>query len=428
MNNIVIIPSNIGGKIAAPPSKSITHRAVVLASLTHGTSIIHNPLICDDTKSTVNGCKAFGVKIKDADNRLVITGTGGRPIIRKNVQTINVGLSGTSMRFLTTLAAISKGSVIIDGKKELKKRPMKDLVDALKLLGASIRGGGINGNLPIRIKGTEIIGGELTLSGESSSQFISAFLMIAPLMVNGLRLKVLSSHSSPYIDLTCLLLETFGISVERPDKNIFNVQGNQKYTSKNIKIEGDFSSASYFFAAAAITKSKVTIPNLNSDSLQADRLFLDFLLEMGCAVRWNNHEVTVSGNNLQGININMGNCPDIVPSLVVTASFAKGITNITNIGHLRFKESDRLKTLTTELSKMGVKISQGKDSLTIIGSRLHGAVIDPHQDHRIAMSLTIAGLAAKGETVIKNPGVVNKSYPDFFTDLKKLGAKVENVL
>lgn len=427
MNSVVIIPSKISGKIIAPPSKSITHRALVLASLAQGSSVINDALICDDTVRTINGCRKFGAKIKVANNRIIITGTAGKPASFNKEQTINVGLSGTSMRFLTALAAISKGPAIIDGRAGLRKRPMKDLVDALKLLRVNISGTGEDEHLPIKVEGGKIIGGDLSLSGESSSQFISALLMIAPITENGLTIGVKSPHSSPYINLTCSIMKSFGIAVKRNNLNVFQVHGNQTSIGRKFKVEGDFSSASYFFAAAAITKSKVTVTNLCSDSRQADRYFLEILEKMGCSVVWNKHKVSVMGKVLNGININLGNCPDIVPTLAVVASFAKGITNITNIGHLRFKESDRLNSLTTELSKMGVKVSTGTDSLSIRGGRVHDAEIDPHHDHRIAMSMAIAGLAALGKTVIKNPEVVNKSYPNFFKDLKKLGANMRRI-
>ena len=408
---VKIKPSKVSGTISAPPSKSYTHRAIIIASLADGISVIKDPLISDDTIATVEACRKLGAKITIEKNNMTITGTGGHFPKRKSKINIFCGLSGTTMRLITSVACLSKNKVVIDGERRLRERPMKDLLLALNELGIDVESANRDFLLPIIIKGGILKGGEIKLSGNISSQFISALLLISPFAENDTTIIVKDLRSEPYVNITVDLMKTFGVMVENKG-NSYKVKSGQKYSSRKYTVEGDYSSASYFFAAAAITHSKINFENLNPDSVQGDKYILEIIKIM-------------NNNSSRKINLDLGNYPDIVPTAAVIAATRKGETVIGNIKHLRTKESDRIKSIEEGLQNMHIKTSSTEDSLTIIGGTLTTAVIDTYNDHRIAMSFAIAGLAAVGETVINTAEVVNKSYPGFWKDFKKIGANIE---
>lgn len=410
---VKILPSKISGTICAPASKSYTHRAIILASLAEGISVIKNPLISEDTLATIEACKKLGAKITSGKTHLTIKGVNGR--FPKSHSTINIfcGFSGTTMRLMTAVASLTKNKIVIDGEKRLRERPMKDLLIALNKFGIEVESVNKDFSLPLMIKGGNLKGGVVNLSGNVSSQFISALLLISPFAKKDTTLIVQNLKSKPYVDITVDLMNTFGVNVKVVGVKYF-IKSGQHYKSKNYTVEGDYSSASYFFAAAAITRSKINLNNLNPEFVQGDKFFLEILK-------------IINSNSAGRINIDLGNYPDLVPTVAILAATRKGETVIGNIKHLRMKESDRIKSLEIGLHKMHIKTSSTLDSLTITGGTLTGAVIDTFNDHRIAMSFAIAGLVADGETVINNAEVVNKSYPGFWEDLIKLGANLEMI-
>lgn len=422
-----ITPSSVSGEVSAPPSKSYTHRAVILASLAAGESVIENPLLSDDTLYTINACRALGAEIALESDSLAVKGTGGK--IKAEKQKIFAGNSGSTIRMIAPLAALGKTKVILDGDDRLRQRPMGELLSALVSLGINARSLNNNGCPPIEIQGGDFKTNEVTLSGETSSQPVSALLMAAPCAKEGLIIKIDGGlRSKPYIDITLDAMRAFGVEAVNRDYKEFLVKGSQVYKACRYRIEGDYSSAAYFLAAGAIGGGPVTITNLKDDSAQGDRHLLNILERMGGAVDYDKESVKVyRTGGLKGVNIDLGDYPDLVPTLAVVAAFADGKTEITNIAHLRFKESDRINDTAAELGKMGIKTEVGGDTMVIYGGKPRGAEIDAHNDHRLAMSFSLAALFAEGDCIINGAGAVTKSYPAFFTDLLKLGARVEEL-
>ena len=405
--NIAISPvKKIRGNIITPSSKSLTHRAIICAVLASGVSVIDNILLSDDTLKTIEACRSFGITITQKKDKLTIVGNGG--ILKAPKNRINVGESGTTLRFVTALAALTKGKTMIRGIGRIPDRPMKELSDALEKLDGD---------------------GKIEISGNTSSQFISALLLIAPFTKKKVEIIIKDVLvSEPYVSLTLEVMKHFGVSTKNENFKRFVIPADQRYKAANYSIEGDFSSASYFFAAAAVTGGEVIVSNLSHRSKQGDAVFLDLLQKMGCQVFKKDSVIKVIGSkNLHGIDVDMGSFPDLAPSLSTVAAGASGTTRITNIKHLRHKESDRIETIKQEFRKMGVVVNSDKTSLSITGGIVKGGIVDSHNDHRIAMSLAILGLNGKKETIIQHAEVVSKSYPEFFNDLKKVGVSVKEV-
>jgi 3-phosphoshikimate 1-carboxyvinyltransferase len=424
-----ITPSSVTGEVSAPPSKSYTHRAVIVASLAMGESIIENPLLSDDTLYTVNACRSLDADIELESDRLKINGTGGQIRVAASGGKIFAGNSGSTIRMVAPLAALSQSKVVLDGDSRLRQRPVGDLLSALKSLGASARSLGNNGCPPIEISGGKLTGGEVTVSGGVSSQHISALLMIAPYTENGLAIKVTNAlRSRPYIDITLDVMREFGVEAVNHNYREFLVKEGPIYKGRRYRIEGDYSSAAYFLAAGAIGGKPVTVKNLKAGSAQGDKSLLNILSAMGCPVVHQKEQVTVyRRDELKGVTIDMGDYPDLVQTVAVVAAYARGKTEITNIGHLKFKESDRLNDTAAELAKMGIRVDVTDNSLVIYGGKPRGAEIKAHNDHRLAMSLAIAALFAEGDSIINGAEAVSKSYPRFFTDLAGLRAKIEEL-
>ncbi len=422
-----ITPSSVSGEVSAPPSKSYTHRAVILASLAAGESTIENPLLSDDTLYTINACRALGAEIALDSDSLAVKGTGGK--IKAEKQKIFAGNSGSTIRMIAPLAALGKTKVILDGDDRLRQRPMGELLSALQSLGIHARSLNNNGCSPIEIQGGEFRANQVALSAETSSQPVSALLMATPVTKEGLSIKIAGGlRSRPYIDITLDAMRAFGVEAVNRDYKEFVVKGNQVYKACRYQIEGDYSSAAYFLAAGAIGGGPVTVSNLKTDSAQGDRHLLNILERMGGAVDHQKGSVKAyRTGGLKGVDIDLGDYPDLVPTLAVVAAFAEGKTEITNIAHLRFKESDRINDTAAELGKMGVKTEVGDDTMVIYGGKPRGAEIDAHNDHRLAMSMSVAALFADGGCIINGAEAVTKSYPAFFSDLLKLGAKVEEL-
>jgi 3-phosphoshikimate 1-carboxyvinyltransferase len=424
---VKIRPSSLGGQIAAPPSKSYTHRAVILASLAAGESVIENPLLADDTGYTIEACRSLSADIERQGDILVVKGTGGK--IRVTEEKIFAGNSGSTIRMIAPLIALSPTRVILDGDNRLRQRPLGELLSALQSLGVHARSLNNNSCPPIEIEGGEFRANQVTLSGETSSQPVSALLMAAPYIKGGLSIRVSGGlRSRPYIDITIDAMKAFGIAAVNRNYKEFLVEGSQSYEARRYRIEGDYSSAAYLLAAGAIGGKPITVTNLKNDSVQGDRKLLAILKEMGASVDYNKDAVRVQRRGaLKGITIDLGDYPDLVPTLAVVAAFAQGKTTLTNIAHLRFKESDRLNDTAAELDKMGIRTEVTDDTMVIYGGKPEGSEFDSHNDHRLAMSLSVAASFAAGNSIINGAEAVTKSYPGFFEDFIKLGAEVEEL-
>ncbi len=390
---------------------------MVAAALAAGESVLLNALKAEDTRLTAQALARLGARIDWQGTTVRVQGTGGRwaPV----PEPIYLGNSGTSMRFLTALVALGQGEYLLTGTDRLCQRPIAELLMALAQLGVQAVSKKGDGCPPVIVHGG-LSGGRARLSGAVSSQYLSALLFIAPLAPQGAEIEVTGELvSRPYVDLTLEVLADFGISYYREGYRYFQLPGGQSYLPQEYEIEADASSASYFWAAAALTGGRVTITNLSLESCQGDARFPWVLERMGCRIISAPDGLTVEGGPLQGLEVDMAAMPDLVPTLAVLAAFAKGDTAITGVAHLRHKESDRLAAVAAELGKMGISAQETPDGLIIHGGQPKGAAIDTYQDHRLAMSFAVAGLKAPG-MIIKDPQCVNKSFPDFWEFFEKL--------
>jgi 3-phosphoshikimate 1-carboxyvinyltransferase len=407
----------VSATLTLPGSKSYTHRALMAAALAGGESLLTNALAAEDTELTAAALRQLGAVIDWQGTTIRVTGRSGRWL--PMVLPIYLGNSGTSMRFLTALASLGEGEYLLTGTERLCQRPLGELLEALGQVGVRAVSEQGDGCPPVRVTGG-LTGGRAQLSGSISSQYLSALLFIGPLAPQGLEIGITGQLvSRPYVDLTLEVLGDFGITYYREGYRYFRLPGDQGYLPQDYQIEADASSASYFWAAAALTGGRVTITNLSLESSQGDAAFPGVLERMGCAIDSTPAGLTVQGGPLRGVEVNMATMPDLVPTLAVLAAFAQGDTVITGVAHLRHKESDRLAAVATELAKLGTEARETADGLAIRGGTPIGAVIHTYNDHRIAMSFAVAGLKAPG-LLITDPGCVAKSFPDFWEYFDRL--------
>ena len=404
----------------APPSKSYTHRAFIAASLAEGESCIRNPLISGDTDVTIRALGHMGVPAEQKGDCLRFTGCASSPRCLRD-QVIDTQNSGTSMRLLLSVALLCHNPVILTGSPRMKERPIGPLVDALNSLGGRIEYLEKTGFPPVKTGGA-LKGGTTMIDGTVSSQFISSVLMAAPCIKDDITLILKREPASrSYLDITCDVMESFGGIIEREGYTRFCVRPGGGYRARDYAVEGDYSSASYFFAIAAISGGRVTVRNLNPNSVQGDMAFLAALKEMGCTVDRGHSSVTVERTgDLEGVMINMSSSPDTVQTLCMVAAVARTPTTIQGISHLRFKESDRIRITAEGLRSLGGDILVSDDEITIRPAPLHGGCIDPHDDHRTAMSFAVLGTAS-GNVRILDAGCVAKSFPEFWDSLGKEG-------
>jgi 3-phosphoshikimate 1-carboxyvinyltransferase len=399
-----------------PPSKSLSNRALILASLADGESIIDNFAFCDDTNYMIKALKKLGVKIVAKTNLVKVTGLGGN--FFKSGFKIYCGNAGTTFRFLTALLSLNKGKIILDGSKRMRQRPIKNLIQSLEQTGVEIKS--TNYFPPVMINGGKNIGGIVKLNASESSQFLSALLMILPFMSKDSEIHVEGKLvSKPYIDLTIDMQKQFGVVVKNYGYKKFMLAEMQNYKPSSVFIEADASSASYFLAAAAVAKQKINVKGISSNSLQADLKFVDVLKKMGCKTTKRKTEIIVKGKKLKGISIDLNSSPDIVQTLAVTACFAEGKTKIRNVRNLRLKETDRLHALSTELRKIGAEVKEFDDGLEITPGKIRSAKISTYNDHRMAMSFALAKLK-NHKIKILNQNCVKKSFPNFWNEFKKM--------
>ena len=410
--------SQCDGVVAVPGSKSYTHRTLIVSSLADGESFLSNALRCEDTERTIEGLKKFGVEFHWEGDGVRVLGKGG--MFKTTDEKVDVGHSGTSMRFLMALAALKTGITLLDGSERMGKRPIGELLSGLGELGAKAYSQRGNDRPPVIVESRGLKGGTARIKGEESSQFLSGLLMVAPYAQKDVNVEVTGSLASkPYVDITLDVMSAFGVQVRNQEYQSFFIKAGQRYVPRAYRIEGDASSASYFFSAAAVCRGRVRVENLNPATIQGDIGFLEILKRMGCRVTRGDDWIEVASGELREIEVNMNEMPDLVSTLAVTAAFAQGKTVIKNIGHLRLKESDRIHALAIELSKMGIRVREGEDRLEIEGGEPRGAEIETYNDHRMAMSFAIAGLAVSGVR-IKGERCVGKSFPGFWETLQKL--------
>ncbi|HEX5105113.1 MAG TPA: 3-phosphoshikimate 1-carboxyvinyltransferase [Pirellulaceae bacterium] len=416
----------VRGRIRPPGSKSITNRALVCAALAEGASTLTGALDSEDTRVMIESLGRLGIRVdvRDSGQMLVVHGCGGK--IPAKQADLFVGNSGTTIRFLTALCALGHGTYRLDGIPRMRERPIGDLLDALNQLGADCRGELRTGFPPVivRAAGLRCPDEGIHVRGDISSQFLSAVLMAGPASETDIEIFVDGTLvSEPYIAMTLRVMEQFGTFVDRLNDDYFHSEGNQRYAGRQYAIEPDASAASYFWAAAAITGGEVTVEGLAKDSLQGDVQFVECLAKMGCSVDYAADEITVSGRARWGIDVDMNAISDTVQTLAVVALFAEGPTTIRNVAHIRHKETDRLGDLARELRQLGAEVNELPDGLRIVPptepSHLKAATLETYNDHRMAMSLALAGLRIPG-VIITNPECTAKTYPRFFEDLNRL--------
>lgn len=402
--------------IEVPGSKSYTNRSLLIATMIENPVKIIKPLISDDTKAMLNCFSALGVAFKQKSEYIEVIGNINE--VTDKTYSLNCLLSGTTIRFMLALSAILPGIQILGGEPRLNERPIADMVDALVSLGADIEYLGEEGFPPLRVNSHELATKPVAIKGESSSQYISALLMIAP-HLKGLHITTVGEViSKPYIDMTIYTMEKFGVKIKRSGYKTFEI-AQKKYTGSDFIVEGDVSSASYFFAIAAISKSKITISNLNPTSIQADMGFLKILAQQGNRVALNENSITIEGAGALSATVNMEDCPDQAPTMAVLAAFSDGTTTLKGVQSLRIKETERIIALEHELAKMGIKSNSTKSTLTIHGGNPHSAIIDTYNDHRMAMSFSVAGTVLP-DMIINNPEVVSKTFPTYWEKYESL--------
>jgi len=421
MTREIMIPKSgpVDLKATAPPSKSYTHRALIAGALASGRTTVTHPLDADDTRLTLAALRSLGITAEQDANRIRIDGCDGR-IPATSATTLDLDNSGTSLRLLTSLALLAHHPVTLTGSARMQERPIGPLAAALPTLGGNVRFLKADGYPPLEVSG-HLNGGSVTMDGSISSQFISSILIAAPYAENPVEVRIPAPPASAsYLDITLDVMQAFGARVERDGYRNFSVSNRHHYKGRDYAIEGDYSSASYFLAAAAICGGRAVVENLAPDSVQGDRRFIEALAGMGCRVTYGKNSVTVErSGELHGITFDMSTSPDTVQTLCMVAAVAKSPTTITGISHLKFKESDRINGTADRLRALGGDVTVGDDFITIAPAPLHGGTIDPANDHRTAMSFAVLGLDIGGIT-ITDAACVNKSFPEFWESMKEV--------
>jgi 3-phosphoshikimate 1-carboxyvinyltransferase len=410
--------SSLGGHILIPASKSHTIRALAIASLAHGESVIKNPLKSEDIFSCINACKILGAEIQD-NGDWVVRGFSGTP--KPAMDSIDIGNSGTSLRILTSIAALGSRPTTFDGDESIKKRPMEPLLTALGNLGVKVRSD--KGKCPLTIEGP-MHGGKTTVNG-ISSQFLSSLLISCPLAKNDTEIKVQDLHEKPYVQITLDWLDSQSIDIEYQNMENFRIKGGQLYKNFTRVMPSDFSSATFALCAAAVTGSEILIKGLDFSDPQGDRVIFDHLENMGAKLVHGENGVTVKGDELTGADLDLNSTPDALPALAVVGCFAKGRTRLLNVPQARLKECDRIKAMVVELTKMGARAEELSDGLVIHQSRIKGTFVHGYNDHRMVMALALAGMACGGQTEVDTAESIKITYPTFVEDMKALGADIE---
>ena len=429
MAKLEINKSFLEGNVKCPPSKSYTHRAIAIASLAEGKSTISNPLISRDTIATISGCKMLGIKIEKANENVNCIEIVGRNQFETPKDIINAENSGTTIRILTSMAALVKnGYTILTGDESLKTRPMKPLISALNQLGVQAFSSNEKNTPPLIVKGGGIKGGLVSIEGSISSQFISSLLISCIYGLTDVEIRVKGKQVSiPYINSTIETMKKFGVAIKHDKEYLNYFITNTRYQPTDFTIPGDFSSASLIIAAGVLCGGKISIKGLNFHYPQGDMEIIDIVRKMGGKITVNKEkgEVDVYGSNsLDGIECNLVDCPDLLPAVSIISLKSRKPVRIFGISHARFKETDRISIITKELRKMGVDISEKEDELLLNPvRRLKNVEFDSHNDHRLFMAFTIASMLTNKSTV-RGAESIDVSYPAFIHEIKRLGANV----
>ncbi|WP_343188036.1 3-phosphoshikimate 1-carboxyvinyltransferase [Buchnera aphidicola (Ceratoglyphina bambusae)] len=413
---IVIFPvSKINGEINLPGSKSISNRVLLLSSLSEGKTVLKNFLFSEDTKYMLEAFKKIGIPLNINKKKKTLKILGSKNFFKNKKTALFLGNAGTAIRPLTAIFSLYKNNVELNGNARMNCRPIKHLVNSLIEGGADIYYKNINGYPPIIIKGG-FSGGKIFIDGKISSQFLTSLLIACPLAKNNTEIFIKNDLvSKPYVDLTIRIIRKFGIKIINNNYSYFNISGNQNYISpKKFLIEGDASSASYFFAAAAIKGGEIKVRGIGENSIQGDIKFLKILKKMGAIVRTKNNTISVKRKTLKCINLDMNNMPDVAMTVAILGLFSNGQTVIKNIYNWRVKESDRLSAMSTELKKVGAIVEEGIDFIKIIPpKKFISSIINTYDDHRIAMCFSLVALSGVKITIL-NPECVKKTFPKYF--------------
>ena len=424
MSDIKAYNTKLKGTVKIPPSKSMAHRAIICAALSDGISTIYNIDYSDDINATIDGMISLGAKIEKDKENLIIYGAFREDSKRESVRLIDCNESGSTLRFLVPISLLFDGITKFIGKGNLGKRPLDTYFDIFKKQG--IKYNNTEDGLNLMVKG-QLKSGEFKLPGNISSQFITGLLFSLPLLNEDSKIVITTElESKGYIDLTIECMKEFGVIIENNNYREFIIKGNQKYKSKNYKVEGDYSQAAFYLCANALG-NEVVLEGLKLDSLQGDKEVVDILERMGVNFKLNENITCSINGEIKSTLIDASQCPDIIPIVSLVASVANGRTEIINAKRLRIKECDRLHAIYSELTKLGAKIIEKDDSLIIDGVKeLEGGVeVWSFKDHRIAMTLAIAATICQKPIVIKDYNCVAKSYPNFFEDYKMLGGSLD---
>ncbi len=417
MASVRLLPllSPLDATVCVPGSKSITNRALICAALAQGDSLLHNGSDSEDTALMMNALNQLGVLVRRAKSDLVVEGRGGRLFAPK--YPVPVGNAGTTFRFLLSLAAVARGTTTFELSPRMAERPLDDLIEALRQAGVPVSRD-VSG-LYVHVEGNSLAGGRVSIRADRSSQFLSSLLLAAPYAREPMEIAVGGAlASAPYAAMTLQVMAAFGVMV-RADGD-YAIPRGAYYTPAEYTVEADASGASYPLAAAAIGGGAVRVPGVREQSMQGDMGFAGLLREAGCTVKFSPEGVVVEGTGTPGgMDVDMNAMPDVVPTLAAVALFAAGPTRVRNVGHLRFKESNRLDALADELRKLGAAVTVHDDGFEIAPVPLHGATLSPRDDHRLAMSFALVGLRTEG-IVIENPGCVRKSFPRFWEEFEQM--------
>jgi len=426
--NVEIAPSRVGGRVQAPPSKSYTHRAILAAGYADGATVT-DPLVSADTRATMRAVEAYGGSVDRSadDSTLEIEGFDGHPEVPDDV--IDCANSGTTMRLVTATGALADGLTVLTGDDSLRSRPQGPLLDAIEQLGGRAESTRGNGQAPLVVEGP-VDGGPVSIPGDVSSQYITALLMAGAVTDAGIEINLETElKSAPYVQITIEVLSAFGVDAVETDAG-FRVEGGQSYAPEGgeYAVPGDFSSMSYLLAAGALAADDELEVRGAQPSAQGDAAIVDILERMGADIDWDRDRgvITTRQSSLSGIEVGVEDTPDLLPTIAVLGAVADGTTTITDCEHVRYKETDRVSAMAEELTAMGASVDEEQDTLTIYGGEtdLQGATVDGRADHRIVMSLAVAGLVADGPTTIAGGEHVDVSFPDFFDVFERIGATV----
>lgn len=425
MVSVEIDHSTVSGSIRAPPSKSYTHRFLCASMMAEGLSVIRTPLYCDDTSATIYAAKCFGAEFSEDVDSLMVS---GRNVLKCPRHELYLGDSGTTLRLMTSMSALTEGGyTILTGSEGLRRRPMGELIRSLRLLGVEITSLNSDDRAPVRVRGGGIVGGQVFFRGDISSQFATSILMAAPYSKEGITLTLEGKVvSRPYLKATIASMRAFGVDVQEMNESTFHVDGNMRYSPTEVIVPGDFSSSAFLLSLGAIGRGSVLVRGLMADLPQPDIAILRILKEMGAEVSLQGDGVKVSSvESLEGGTYDLSDCPDLLPVLAAISVRCKSMLKLEGVGRTKFKESDRPLALAFELSKLGMRVEEGSDYLSIKPVKMPSpATLNPYGDHRLFMAFVVAAVAANVKCVVQNVECVTKSYPSFIEDIKSLGVKV----